>query len=267
MASTVPWQQALAHPARWLRAMLAGWWRVAHLGAVMLALALTPSSYRRANRRILAHHVYVDTAPLLPGFTVLSALVSVVLIRIVVVTAVSYGLTRYALEMVVRVLVLELIPLTAALFAAMRCTVPNGVEIAALRSGGRFEALRAAGADPLRVEVLPRVASGVFAVLTLAAVSCVVALVLAYLSVYGFTSAAMDSYTRTVGHVFAPAVSLIFVLKTVLFGLVVALIPAAAALHVRPHARARTSAEMQALVRMLVMILLIEVASLVGNYS
>ena len=43
-----------------------------------------------------------------------------------VVTALSYGLSRYALEMVVRVLVLELIPLSAALFAALRSRMPAG---------------------------------------------------------------------------------------------------------------------------------------------
>jgi len=252
--------------ARGVFAWLEGWWRVVHLGALTLALALTPSSWSRAGRRLIARHVYLDTAPMLFGFGVLIALVSLILIRIVVVTALSYGLSRYALEMVVRVLVLELIPLTAALFAALRCTVPNGAELAALRAAGRFEALRARGDDPLRVEVLPRVVSGVFAVLTLAAVSCVVALALAYVSVYGVGGAAFAGYTRTVGQVFTPAVALILGLKTLFFGLGVTLIPIAAVLDERPRPRSRTPVELRALVRMFVVILVIEAASLVGNY-
>ena len=76
-----------------------------------------------------------------------------------------------------------------------------------------------AGADPLRSEVLPRVATGVFCALMLAAVSCVVTLVLAYLSVYGSTLSGFAAYTRTVGHVFNPAVSLIFGLKIVFLGI------------------------------------------------
>ena len=116
---------------------LIGWWRIVHLGALLLALALSPSSYRRDNRRALAHQLCIDTAPMLPGFTLLSALVSLVLIHIVVVTAQSYGLSRYALETLVRVLVLELIPLTAALFVALRCTIPNGAELAELRAQRR----------------------------------------------------------------------------------------------------------------------------------
>ena len=85
---------------------------------------------------------------MLLGFTVLAALISLVLTRIVVVTAISYGLSRYALEMVIRVLVLELIPLTAALFVAMRCTIPNGTQLALLRQSGHLARLSHAGLTP-----------------------------------------------------------------------------------------------------------------------
>jgi phospholipid/cholesterol/gamma-HCH transport system permease protein len=55
-------------------------------------------------------------------------MVSLVVIHIVVVTAASYGLSQYALEMVVRVLVLELIPLVAALFVAVNAApCPQGL--------------------------------------------------------------------------------------------------------------------------------------------
>jgi len=116
------------------RSRLRGWWRIVHLGALLLALALSPSSHAPEQRRALARHVVLGTAPSLPWFTVLSALISLLVIRIVLVTALSYGLTQYALEMLVRVLVLELIPLTAALFAALRCTFPLAAELAALRA-------------------------------------------------------------------------------------------------------------------------------------
>jgi phospholipid/cholesterol/gamma-HCH transport system permease protein len=241
---------------RWLFS----WWRIVHLAAVLLALALSPSSYAPAQRRLLLQRLYQATAPALLWFGVISTLISLVLIRIVLVTALSYGLSQYALEMVVRVLVLELIPLTAALFAALRTTIPQAAEIALLRSQGRWERLD----DPLRTEVLPRVASGVFCALLLAAVSCVVALVVAYVSVYGVASAGFAAYTHTVGHVFSPAVSLIFGLKILLFGLAVALVPVATVMDAPLHAR--TSTELRGLVRMFVVIVLIEAASLVGNY-
>ena len=243
-----------------------GWWRIVHLGAVVLALALSPSSYRRDNRLALARQLYLDAAPILPWFTLLTALVSLVLIHIVVATALSYGLSRYALETLVRVLVLELIPLTAALFVALRCTIPNGAEIAELRLHGEFDGLRARGIDPLQREVLPRVAAGVFAVLALAAVSCAVALALAYVSLYGFTMGGFPAYTRRVGQIFTPAVALIFALKTLFLSLAVSLVPIASGLHRQQGTRWKTRAELQGLVRLFAIILLIEMAALVGNY-
>ncbi len=241
------------------------WGRIVYLGAVVLVLVLSPSSYAGAARRRLLRQLYLETAPILPGFTVLAALLSLVLTRIVVVTALSYGLTAYALEMVIRVLVLELIPLTAALFVALRCTIPAGAQLAALRRAGRFDALRRAGADPVRVELLPRVVAGVFACITLAALSCVVALAMAYLGVYGFNLAGLPSYTRMFGHVFSPAVTLVFGIKTLLSSLAVALIPTASRMDGDAGVPEQES-ELGGLARMFAVLLLIEVASLVGNY-
>jgi phospholipid/cholesterol/gamma-HCH transport system permease protein len=247
---------------RWL----AGWRSIIFLGAKLLVLAFSPSSYRREHRRALAENLYLGTAPILLWFTLLVSLIGLVLIRIVVVTSLSYGLSQYALQMVVRVLVLELIPLTAAVFVALRISLPDGQEVLELRSTGALDALRAQGVDPLRREILPRVLAGAFAVLMLVAVSGVVALVLAYLSVHGFTLGALDRYTRTVGQVFTPAVTLIFGVKTLLLALAVAIVPVGSALYDLPHLRSRTSAELKALIRLFLVVLLIEAASLVGNY-
>ena len=146
---------------RWL----AGWWSIFFVGAKLMVLAFSPSSYRSESRGPVLRHMYFAAGPGLPGFTTLMALFNVVVIRIVVVTAFSYGLTQYALDAVVRVLVLELIPLVAALFVAVEYTIPGGSDLYKRRRSGEFEALRARGIDPLSHEVLPRVLAGVFAVL------------------------------------------------------------------------------------------------------
>ena len=266
MSATALTQETLAELARAARHSLAAWWGIARLAAQMLEMALSPSTYSGENWRALAHHIVRDTAPVLAGFTVLSTLISLIVIQIVLVTALSYGLTQYALEMMVRVLVLELIPITAALFAALRCSIPHAAELATLRAQGAWDAAVRAGADPMRREVLPRVAAGMFNALMLAAVSCTVTLVVAYLSVYGPVASGLPAYTRTVGHVFNPAVSLILSLKIVFLGAAVALVPVASVLDAVRPTRRQTSVELQGLVRMFMVILLIEAASLVGNY-
>jgi len=263
---------ALKHLHRAAMAWLGSWWRLLNFAVQILSLALSPSSYARANRPALARQLVLATAPNLLWFSVLCALISLVLIRIVVVTALSYGLSQFALEMVVRVLVLELIPLTAALFVALRITLPDAIEFAQLRARGTLDALQSEGADLLHREFFPRVLAGVFATWMLAAVSCVLALVLAYLTIYGFTPWALQGYTRVVGQVFNPAVTLILALKIVFFSFAVALIPMSSAYYADdaddagPRGRRRGTHGLSEMLRLFSVILIIEIASLMGNY-
>ena len=262
LTSSHAFARAGSPPLHWL----AGWWRIVFFGASLLVLAGSPSSWQPRTRAALLRHLYLDTAPILWWFTGLCALLTLVITRIVIVTALSYGLSQYALEMVIRVLVLELIPLTAALFVALRCTIPNGAALAEMRRAGQFDAMQRQGVDPVVAEALPRALAGIFATVTLAALSCVVAMVLAYLAVYGWTSAGLAAYTHVFGRVFNGSVSLIFVLKTLFFSQAVSLIPMASALHDVEGDGSRESAALQGLVRMFAVLLLLEAASLAGNY-
>ena len=266
MKGLIAVQRALADWGRSGVRWLINWWQIIHLGAVILVLAVSPSSYRRDRWPALARHLYLATAPLLLGFTLLSALLGLVLIRIVVVTAMSYGLSQYAVEMVVRVLVLELIPLGAALFVALRITLPQGAELRRLRLSGEFDNMAAQGRDVLHEMVLPRALAGMFSVFMLAVLSCVVSVVLAYINIYGFNPWGLPTYTRMVGQVFNPVVTLIFVFKTFFFALTVALIPLASSLYEAPNPSRVATAELQALVRMFLSLLMIQLVSLMGNY-
>jgi phospholipid/cholesterol/gamma-HCH transport system permease protein len=266
MSHLSSWYRVVGHtslaPLRWL----AAWTRITYFGSIMLVRAMSPGSYGPRTRYNLARHIWLDTAPILRWFTVLIALFTLIITRIVIVTSSSYGLSQYALELVVRVLVMELIPLTAALFVALRCTIPGGAALVEMRRLGHFRELRREGLDPVSVEVLPRLLAGIFSCITLAALSCVVAAVLAYLAVYGFTTAGLPAFSRMVGHVFAPIVALIFVLKTIFFALAVSIIPMASGLNNVEGDGSRESAALQGLVRMFGVLLVLEALSLVGNY-
>lgn len=258
-----------ATPSQWRLAAhewLAGWWQVIVFGAQIVVLALSPSSYRRAQRRQIVRNAYLAARPLAPSFIVISALAGVVIMRIVLATALSYGLSRYALDVLVRTLVLELIPLSAALFVALRVALPQSEDIREMRLQGRFEALLAAGHDPTRDVVLPRALASIFAVIALAAASGAVTLVLAYLLVYGFHTWGLPGFTRSVGQVFDPVIVLIFCLKTFFLSLAVSIIPMVPTPREAKGSAARRNADLVLLARLLAVILLIEVLSLVGNY-
>jgi phospholipid/cholesterol/gamma-HCH transport system permease protein len=189
----------------------------------------------------------------------------------VLVTAQSYGLSRYALEMVVRVLVLELIPLSAALFAALRAGMAfDAAAMGLARDLGNSGVPATVATEEtlrrVRRDLVPQVFANAFSVLSLAMVSSVIVLVLAYLNVYGLSPWGIPDYTRTVGRVFDPVVTAGFVFKTVLFGLAVAVIPSAALLELLRHARRHRSSVQPGALRLLFVLLLIEAGSLVLKY-
>ena len=227
------------------------WWKVIHFGAVALVVALSPSIYDQENRIVIAKNIYTSTWQVLLWFTSLCALISLVLVRIIVVTALSYGLSQYALEVVVRVLVLELIPLGAALFVVLRLNS----EISSTLIG-----------NSMRTDIVPRVIAIAFSVVTLAAVSSLVALVIAYVVVYGFSPWGFAEYTRMVGRVFDPGVAVVFILKTVLFSLAVAVIPIASAMQARHESTGELSSVPKGTVQLFLVLVLIEGASLATKF-
>jgi phospholipid/cholesterol/gamma-HCH transport system permease protein len=168
--------------------------------------------------------------------------------------------------MMVRVLVLELIPLGAALFVALRAGLAfnAGVVPSAARNDRPDQSVN------FHTGVVPEVVASVFSVLSLAMVSSTIVLVLAYLNVYGLSPWGVDDYTRTVGRVFDPVVTIGFALKTILFGLAVAIIPMAAMLELsRRNAgtrSARASTVQPGAMRLFFILLLIEAGSLAVKY-
>lgn len=265
-----PTSYLYSKPGEWGSACMrtvASWWYMVHLGAIALVMALSPSTYNRANRGATSRYIYTSTWQVLPWFTLLSALISLVLIRIVVVTALSYGLSQYALEMMVRVLVLELIPLSAALFVALRSglafnagAAPSATTPIAPPNAQRLDL------DLMRRDLVPQVIASTFAVLSMAMVSSVLVLVLAYVNVYGVSPWGLAGYTRTVGRVFDPAVTIGFALKTILFGLGVAVIPMAAILEPSRLTGNKLSTVQPGAIRLLSVLVLIEAGSLAVKY-
>jgi phospholipid/cholesterol/gamma-HCH transport system permease protein len=247
---------------RKLLRQLREWGGIVHFAAMALVIALSPSTYRGDRRAQIARNIYLTTWQVLPWFTVLCALLCLVLIRIVVVTARIYGLSQYALELVVRVLVLELIPLSAALFVVLRTGMaapwqpptPEAAEQPALTKAEHG------------LQLVPSVIATAFSVVTLAAVSSVVALLLAYLVVYGFSPWGFNEYTRMVGRVFDGPVALSFSLKTLLFALAVAVVPTASNLYAPPQPVRGAIAVSAGTVRLFLVLVLIEGSSLAVKY-
>ena len=249
----------MEHPASWLR--------VLRFAGVAIVIALSPSSWDAAMRRAAALQVHFSAWQALPGFTLACALLSYVLILIVEGTAHAYGLSQYALGLTVRVLVLELIPVLAALFVALRSGAAISTEVALRHIRGDFATLAAAGRDPLRHDLVPRAVGAVLAVMLLTYVSSAVALVLAYVALYGYSPWAIDGFVRVTGQVFGPVAVTAHALKTLLFGAAVAAIPITAALAVPRATEMAPLAVRRTMVRLGIAIALIEGGFLAVLYA
>jgi phospholipid/cholesterol/gamma-HCH transport system permease protein len=232
-------------------------------GAEALAAALTPSTYTAPVRALAARQLCEAAWEVLPGFVVLCALLGALVIRIIEATARDFGLSGYSLDLYARLLVLELLPLFVALFVSVRSGAALGTEVALLRVGGALDQ----GNDPLRAELLPRGIGVGAAVLALTVVGCLVALVVAYVGLYGFSPWGHDAYARVIGQVFAPAVLAGFAMKVAFFAVAVAVVPVAASVGGSRRMDSVPAAAPRGLVGVFVILALVEGGSIALQYA
>lgn len=243
------------------------WRRLLRFGGFATVAALSLSAYGPAARGVAVRQIYLTAWKALPGYLAFSALVSLVIIEIVHTTAKAYGLAPYALELVLRVLILELIPLLTALFVALRSGAAIGAEIALMRVSGELEDHEEAGASPLHEELVPRIAGAALSVFALTTLSIALTLYLAYALFYGTSVSGFFAFTRVVGQVFDMQILIGTLLKCLVFGLAVALIPLATGLEAeRGEARSAPPAVLGGLMKLFLVIGLIEILSLVVKY-
>jgi len=263
-----------ADPQRRLRrrgvafvAWAAGWLQLLRFGGAAIVAALSPSVYNPATRAVVAKQIYFTAWQVIPGFVLFVAVLSAVIVRIVDATARDFGLSQFASELTMRMLVLEVIPLVAALFVSLRSGAAINTEIALMNLRNEIEALRRAGVDPMRFEFVPRLVGCVVSVISLTVFSGTIALVIAYLGVYGFFLWGVPEFTRTVGNVFDAQITIGLGLKCLFFGIAVGVIPISEGLGGPREAHSAPVTVLRGMMRLFFVLLLIEVGSLAFKYA
>lgn len=227
-----------------------GWlhsqYRYLKFAALLIISAFSPSIHDRTTRQQSARILCAAAWQTLPGYLLASILISAVLTRIVAVTADSYGLSYLALEAILRVFVVEVLPLVSTLFVAMRA-VPLAMQ--------RLSAIPGRPGPTIR-DALPYAVGNAIAVGVLAIIGGIVSLLVAYIVVYGFSHWALPAYTRLIGQVFDPVLAIAFLAKISLFGVAVGVAPTTVVLD--PGKRDAGLREMRVMVRLLLILVLIE---------
>jgi phospholipid/cholesterol/gamma-HCH transport system permease protein len=246
----------------WIRV----WGRAGHLALAVAAAGLSPATYTLRARTVALQQIYFTAWQVLIRFAMFAALLGLVVVQITVSVARDFGLAAYALELVLRVLVLEVIPLLTALFVALRSGAAINTEVALMQVSGELDEMLADNTDPLEREFLPRVLATAISVAALITLGCGLVLLTAYLAMYGFSPWGFDEYSRTVARVFDPAALVGFALKCLAFALAVAVIPVAAGMEATRQMRSAPVAVMGGMVRLFFALGLIEVLALAIKY-
>jgi len=193
-------------------------------------------------------------------------IISWLIVTIILSTAREFGLTEFAMEMTIRVLVLELLPFLTALFVALRSGSAINTEIALMRVNNELDALAHCKVPPMQFEFLPRLIGGVVSVVALASLAGLLALLLAYLSIYGLSMAGFEAFTRTVARIFDFRIVAGLAVKCALFGLAVTLIPVTAGLETPKKLFMVPVSVLRGMMRVFFAIVAIEVLSLALKY-
>ncbi len=247
---------------------------VVQRAAMLAVLLLSPSTYatHRARRRFVIR-IYRSTTTGLLTFLLLSTSMSGVLVLLFASAARGFGLSPFALEGIVRVLLLELIPLLAAVFVLVEVTLPAAALLSVRRAGSPLHPVgtlpaHGRGDDMLREAALPRALAGMVAPLVFCVIASWIALALAYLILYGTTPWALQGFARVLGNVFEPAVAIVWSFKIIAFSVGLSLLPIAAAITPPRNQRVDpVDLTLTTLVRTGALLLLIELIALLAIYA
>jgi phospholipid/cholesterol/gamma-HCH transport system permease protein len=250
--------------SEWLNA----WLRLFRFGMTALIGMLSPATYNKATRLVVQKQIYFTAWEILPGFAVFAGLFSFLIIEIVGTTARKYGLYEYALELNVRILVLEILPLMTALFVALRTGAAINTEVALMKIQNELEALQRIGIDPMRLELLPRVVGGTISVLALTAVNILVALWLTHLLMVVFHPWTLTTgdFTRMIGKVLDIQALLVLWGKTLAFGFAGTVIPISEGLSTPRKLFYAPISVLRGMVRLFFSLMVIEAAALAIVY-
>jgi phospholipid/cholesterol/gamma-HCH transport system permease protein len=226
-------------------------YRYLRFAALLVLAAFSPRINDRACRGQTAQVLCNAAWQTLPGYLLASILISTVVTRVIAVSANSYGLSHLAMEALMRVFVIEVIPLVASLFIATRAVPMAMQHLVRLKKNTEPATVR---------DALPYAVGNFIAVIVLAVVTGIVSLLVAYLVIHGFTQWGLPGYTRLIGLVFNPLLAVALALKILLFGMAVGIAPVMIVLE--PRKLDNGMREMRIMVRLLLILVLIEVSFL-----
>ena len=245
-----------------------------HLSQLRRFSAFTAACLGGMTQRKSFNSAALDVLEKFIGFTLvrpfrlllaLSALIGGGGVWLIVTLSTTFGFSDYSAKIIVDIMIMQVPPLFAALFIAMRASPVNNTEIALMKVGNQVAALEALRIDPLAYLCVPRLIGSVACALALAFM--LVAMTFAGNELFSWLSARLDypyhaqDLARIVTFDGLSGVAL----RSMLFGFFVTLVPLYHGLHPASSDNPVPASVLRGMDNVLLAIILVEGLSLLAS--
>lgn len=245
-----------------------------HLARLRRFSAFTAACLGGMARRKSYNSAALDVMEKFVGFTllrplrlllVLSALLGGGGVWLIVTLSTRFGFSDYAAQIIGDIMIVQVPPLFAALFIAMRASPVNNAEIALMKVSNQVAGLEALRIDPLGYLCVPRLAASILCALALAFL--LIGTTLAGNELFSWLSARLDYpyHAQDLARSVAFDGLLGVALKSLLFGFFVTLVPLYHGLHPASADNPVPASVLRGMDNVLLAIFLIEGMSLIAS--
>jgi len=221
------------------------------------------STYTSAMRTVLVDQIYFTSVQILPVFLMVSIIVGSLLIGVIFLQLKQLGLSQYFGHVLMGFIVTEFSPFITVLLITLRSCSAINTEMAVMKVNKEMRALEAFHIDVINYLLVPRVINGVISIVLLSTFFSIVLLGSGLLFSRIIFGMSMDAYANILLNSANFSDIVIALLKSVVFGFFIMLIPIRFGLHASHELTSIPVVVSRGMVNVFAAVLTIEVLSLI----
>jgi phospholipid/cholesterol/gamma-HCH transport system permease protein len=222
-----------------------------------------PKSYSIASVEVLVKQIYFTSIQILPFYIFLSMVVGSVIIGLIFSISLSLNMQDQIGSIIVNVLINEIGPLLTVLLLALRSGTAMTTEIAVMNVSHEMDSLKFFNINPVKYLFVPRIINGVVSMLLLSSTFIFISLIAGYMFLALVLQMGLSLYIHTLVEAFSVFDLIILLVKSMLFGYVIAAIPVYRGNKPLKRYNEVPIAVLQGMVKLFIAILFVEVLSFI----
>ena len=222
-------------------------------------------SFNSASRNVLLHQVYFSSIQILPLLISTAAVVGFLLISVFFHVLTKFGLTEYLGRIIMGFIITELSPLITVLLIALRSSSAMNTEIAVMKVNKEIYTLKMFNIDEISYLFLPRVISGIIAVVLLSGIFSIIVLTSGFIYFLLFYGMSLDAYANLLLNSAEISDIILTIIKCSAFGSFIAVIPIRYGLNASDDLTSIPIAVLNGMVAVFIAIIIIEVLILLAR--